>query len=81
MNTEPVQVLDHGGRKLRPRALRIKVFVAQDQRPLALNSSLRRNPKRPRMADVQQAAGRRREASAIWWGGLAHIGILIIAIE
>jgi len=39
--------------------LRIKVFIAQDQTPVAFKGALRRNPKGAGMADVQQTSGRR----------------------
>jgi hypothetical protein len=75
-DTEPSQVLNHGTDKLRPRALWIKVFVAKDQRALMINGSLRSNPERARMADMQQASRRGRKASTIRVLGLTHLRIL-----
>ncbi len=64
-NSQPAQVLDHRFHKLGTAPLRIQVFIPKNQLPAAFRGSLRRNPKRPRMAEVQQTCGRRRQPPAI----------------
>jgi hypothetical protein len=64
-DSEPAQVLDHGLHKLGPAALRIQVFVAENQRSAVLRASLRCNPERARVSEVEKTCGRWGEASAI----------------
>src|SRR5258706_4674640 len=68
-DAEPLQIRDHGTDKLRTRALRIEVFVAKDERACVFDRALRSDPKRARMAKMEKACRRGREASAIRvWG-------------
>src|SRR5215470_6739150 len=62
---QPLQILDHRPRKFLTRALRIKVLIAQNECAVPLDGSLRRDPERARMADMQQPRGRRRQPPAI----------------
>jgi hypothetical protein len=64
-NSQPVQVLDHRIDEFGTAALRIQILISQNQGPAPLRRSLRGNPKRPRMPDVEQARGRRRQAPTI----------------
>ena len=63
--SKPMQVFDHGLHKLGPAALRIEVFVAENQRSALLGASLSCNPERARVSEVEKARGRWGEASAI----------------
>jgi hypothetical protein len=60
-----VQVLDHRIDELGTAALRIQILISQNQGPAPRGRTLRGNPKRPRMPDVEQASGRRRQAPTI----------------
>ena len=64
-DSQPVQIFDHGLHKLGSAALRIQVFVAENQRSALLTASLRCNPERARVSEVEKTSGRWGEASAI----------------
>jgi ribosomal protein S28E/S33 len=55
-----MQILDHGLDEGGATTLRIQILISQNQSTAPLDRSLRRNPKGPRMSDVEQAGGRRR---------------------
>ncbi len=71
-NPEPVQILHHGLHEFRPAPLSIQILIPQNQRPAALGSPLRSNPKRPRMPHMQQAGRRRRKPPAIRFCRIRH---------
>jgi ribosomal protein S28E/S33 len=60
-----MQILDHGLDEGGATTLRIQILISQNQSTAPWDRSLRRNPKGPRMSDVEQAGGRRRQSSAI----------------
>jgi hypothetical protein len=60
-----VQILDHRIDEFGTAALRIQILISQNQSAVSLGGSLGGNPKRPRMSDVEQASGRRRQAPTI----------------
>ena len=64
-NPQPPKIVDHRVHELIPAALRIQIFIAQDQLPAVLGGTPRRNPKSPRVPHMQQPGGRRREPPAI----------------
>src|SRR5690349_395445 len=63
--SQPFEVLNHGPDKLLARALGIKIFIAEHQRPTLLRSALRRSAEGPGVSYVQQTSGRRRQPAAI----------------
>ena len=67
-DAKPSQVLDHRCREFRAAALRVKVFVAKNQRATPLSRVPRRNPECPRVPQVKQAGGRGRKPPAIRTG-------------
>src|SRR5437763_5080207 len=72
-DSQPVQVFNQGLHKLGPAALRVQVFIAENQRSAALTASLRCNPERARASEVEKTSGRWGEASAIGDGsGVRH---------
>jgi hypothetical protein len=64
-NSQPAQILDHRIDEFGTAALRIQILISQSQRSVPLGGSLRGNPERPRVSDMEQASGRRRQAPAI----------------
>jgi hypothetical protein len=64
-NSQPVQVFDHRIDELATTALWIQIFISQNQGPAPLSRTPRRNPERPRVSDMEQASGRRRQAPPI----------------
>ncbi len=50
--------LQHRLKEFRAAALRVEIFVAEDERPAMLDGALRGRPKRARMAEMEQAGGR-----------------------
>jgi hypothetical protein len=52
-----MQILDHGVYELGATALRIQILISQNQSTAPLDRLLRRNPKRARMPNVEQAGG------------------------
>ena len=76
MNAQPKQVFDHGRNKFRPRSLRIKIFVAQDQDSVTLSRSLRCDQEGPCMAEMKQSGGRRCKTPAINFLPRSHHRIL-----
>jgi cytokinin riboside 5'-monophosphate phosphoribohydrolase len=65
IKTEPVQVLDHRVDEVQTETHGIQIVVAQQQRPTGDARSLGRQPEGARMAEMQKARGRRREAAAV----------------
>jgi hypothetical protein len=65
VDAEPAQVLDHCLDEFRATALRIQIFVAEDQLAAMLGSAMRRGPKRTRMAEMEKAGGRGCKAAAV----------------
>ena len=65
LNPQPAQIFDHRGSEFRPAPLRIQILIAQNQLPALFRRPLRRNPKRPRMPQMQQPGRRRRQPPAI----------------
>lgn len=64
-HTEPAQILDHRAHVFRADSRVVEVFVAEDQVSAGIGAATVRDPKRVRMAAMQEARGRWREASAI----------------
>jgi len=62
---EPLQVFEHGADKLQLETLGVQVFVTQHQHAAARLGALLGNPECARVAQVQVARRRRREAAAI----------------
>ncbi len=73
LKTEPTQVLEHGGDKVRFHALSIQIFVAQHQHAAPCLGPLLRCPESPCVAQVQVARRRRGEAAAIRCGAGCHV--------
>ena len=71
-DAQPSQIFHHGFDKLRPGALRIQVFVAEDQLPAPLRRPPCRHPKRARMSQMQKPSRRRRKSPAIKSGGVGR---------
>src|SRR6202034_1044984 len=67
---QPSQIFHHGLDKLRPGALGIQIFVAEDQLPAPLRRPPCRHPKRVRMSQMQKPGRRRRKSPAIKSGGV-----------
>ena len=65
---EPAQVLEHRVDEIEAEADRVEVVIAQDERAAGLAGAFRGDPERARMAEVEVAGGRGREASAIGEG-------------
>jgi hypothetical protein len=57
-DAEPVQIFDHALHELRAAALRIQVFVAENQLTMMLAGALRGGPERERVTEVEQTSGR-----------------------
>lgn len=64
-DAEPLEVLLHCSHIFRPATRAIEIVVAQTQRPGGGASAMRRDPKRPRMPEVQKTRGRRRQPAAV----------------
>lgn len=69
---KPTQVFEHGGDEIETEADGVEVVVAQEQGAAGGAGALGGEPKRARMAEVEVAGGRGREASAIGWGIVNH---------
>jgi len=65
LETEPAQIFEHRGNKLRFAAIPVEVFVAQDQTAVRGQGALLGNPESASMSKVQQARGRWGEAAAV----------------
>ena len=63
--TEPAQVFDRGGNEFLFATGAVEVFVAQHQCATELLRALLRDPESPRVAQVQVAGGRGREATTV----------------
>jgi len=74
-DAQPAQVLDHRPRELLPRALRVKILIAQNQRAATLLRPLPCDPKRARVPQVQQPRGRRSQPPTVL-AVVSHAGIL-----
>ena len=55
--SKPMQVFDHGLHKLGLAALRVQVFIAENQRSALLAASLSCNPERARVSEVEKTGG------------------------
>jgi hypothetical protein len=55
--------------------LRIEIFIAQNQLSAPLRSALRRNPKRPRMTEMEKSSRGRRDTATIKTGSFFQRGI------
>ena len=64
-NAQPAQILEYRLHELRTTPLRIQILIAKNQLPMPFGSAPRRNPKRPRMSQMQQPSRRRRQPPAI----------------
>ena len=64
-DAEPGEVFEHGGDEFGAGALRVEVFVAQQERAVVLARAVEGSPECCRMAEVEQAGGGGREASDV----------------
>jgi len=61
VDSEPLQVLQHGLHKLRPATLRIQILITKNQSAMVLGCSLGSRPECARMADMEKASRGRSE--------------------
>jgi hypothetical protein len=71
-DAEPVEVIEHRIGEIRFGALRIQILIAQNQGSGGIARSDVRDPEGARVAEVQQAGWRGRDASAIPGRRFAH---------
>lgn len=71
-----MQVFHHGMSEFRAGALRIEIFVAEDERPAVLESALGGGPERARVSNVEQTRGRGRKTAAVFGESGGHEGIV-----
>ena len=69
VESKPAKVFEHGADELRLGACGIEVFVAQDECASVFARAFLGCPEGQRVAEMEMARGRRREASAIGRGG------------
>src|SRR5581483_3331700 len=65
VNAEPLEIFKHGGDKLRSAALRIEVFVAENQHAIMGFCALSSDPKGAGMTNVEKSGWRWRKTAAI----------------
>jgi hypothetical protein len=65
LQTEPMQIFDHGFDKMWPRAFRVQILVAEDQRACGVKRALLCHPEGARVAKVQVSGGRRSQPAAV----------------
>jgi hypothetical protein len=63
--TEPAQILEHGGGKLRPTTFLVQIFAAQNKNAFLCSRPFLSEPKRPGVPEVQVTRGRWRQSSTI----------------
>jgi hypothetical protein len=66
---EPLQILEHRRDESRLASIAIQIVVPQYHFTLILFRPHLRNPKSPRMAEMQESRRRRRETTAVWRTG------------
>ncbi len=65
LNSKPSQIFHHCVHKFRAAALRIQVFIAENQLTAILGGTLSGRPKRARVAKVKQPCRRRRKPPTV----------------
>ncbi len=72
MDAEPMEILEHRIGEIRPGALRIQVFVAQNESASGVARSNIRGPEGSRVAHMQQSGGRWCDAPPVPAKKFAH---------
>ena len=58
VDAEPMEVFQHSLSELGARALRVEVFVSEDEYAASIASTFEGDPERPSVTEVKQARGR-----------------------